>query len=72
MSTELRDLRAKIFADDDQVLEAVSMATGKEKSELVREIVHEWAGSKLREVQLIVRLLPSACEGCRGRPGDKS
>ena len=63
-----RDLRAKITPEADQVLEAVSRASGREKSELVREVLHEWAGKKLHEATLIHRL--SHREGSKGRGGE--
>lgn len=53
---DLRDARAKLTAPSDQMLEAVSRATGKDKSELIREIVHAWYLAKWKENQMINRL----------------
>ena len=69
-AADLRDLRAKITAESDQVLEAVSRATGRDKSELVREVLHEWADRKLHEARLIHRLARS--EGSDGSRGEKA
>lgn len=52
----LRDFRGSFAAYADQVLEAVSMATGRTKQDIVRDIVHEWADKKLHESNLIARL----------------
>lgn len=65
---DLRDLRAKITPEADQVLEAISRATGRDKSELVRDVLHEWAGKKLHEARLIHRL--ATREGSEGRGGE--
>lgn len=66
-TAELRDLRAKITPEADQVLEAVSRASGRDKSELVRDVLHEWAGKKLHEATLIHRLaIPKGSEGRGG------
>lgn len=54
---ELRDARTKLTAPSDQMLEAVSRLTGKDKSELIREIVHTWYEGKWREYQMIGRFL---------------
>lgn len=43
MSAELRDLRAKITVESDAALDVVSRVTGKDRSEIVRDIVHRWA-----------------------------
>jgi hypothetical protein len=64
MSAELRDLRAKITAEADQVLEALSRSSGTDKSALVREILSKWAADKLHEARLILRLAES--EGISG------
>lgn len=63
---DLRDLRAKVTSESDQMLEAVSRATGKDKSELVREIVHQWFVEKHREWQMIGRFF----RGREGSSGD--
>lgn len=62
---ELRDARAKLTAVSDQMLEAISRSTGKDKSELIREIVHAWYEKKWREYQMIGRLF-------RGREGTEA
>lgn len=68
MSEPLRDLRTKVSADVDQVLTAVALAAGKDKAEVVREILHQWHLAKVREAQMISRLLP-AQKGGAGEGG---
>jgi predicted DNA-binding protein len=53
---ELRDLRAKLDAETDQVLDAFSRATGKDKSAIVREVMAEWAKGEVHKATLILRL----------------
>jgi hypothetical protein len=43
MTAELRDLRAKITVESDAALDVVSRVTGKDRSEIVRDIIHRWA-----------------------------
>jgi hypothetical protein len=47
MSLELRDLRAKITVETDQVLDAVAAARGILKCELARQILSEWAEEQI-------------------------
>jgi hypothetical protein len=54
--SELRDVRAKITVNADQVLDAVARASGRDKSELIREVLDKWAAEKVHEATLIVRL----------------
>lgn len=60
---DLRDFRGRLTADSDLMLEAVSRATGKDKSELVREIVHGWYLSRWGEHEMIMRLFRGRGEG---------
>lgn len=64
MSDPLKDLRAKISPETDAVLEALNRATGKEKSELVRAVLHDWAVSRIHEASVMHRMLLS-----EGLPG---
>jgi len=43
MSIPLIDLTAKITIETDAVLEAAQRATGRDKSEVVRDVLHKWA-----------------------------
>jgi predicted DNA-binding protein len=54
---ELRDLRAKVTADTDQVLDAISRATGKDKSEIVREVLSAWACEEVHKATMVLRLI---------------
>ncbi len=71
MSIELRDLRAKITVEADAALDAVSRVTGRDRSELVRDIVHRWALeqvsiSTLLQARLKAEGITAAGEGAPG------
>lgn len=53
MSLELKDFRGKITVEADAALEAMNLVSGKEKSEIVREILHKWAMDKINEARLL-------------------
>ena len=50
MCSELIDLRAKITNETDAWLDAMTHATGKDRSELVRDVLHKIALEKINEV----------------------
>lgn len=49
MCTELIDLRAKITREADIYLESLTTSSGKDRSEIVREILHVYALEKINE-----------------------
>lgn len=55
MTVETRDLRVSISVMADQALEAMSMATGRTKQELVRSILDDWANARIHEARLILK-----------------
>jgi hypothetical protein len=56
MSEALRDFRGKITAETDAALEALNRATGRDKSEIARAVLHKWAEEQLHAARLMVRL----------------
>jgi hypothetical protein len=66
MSQELRDLRTKISAQADAALTAVSIAKGIDKSEIARDVLHEWANDQILLARLIQKRLKA--EGIEGNP----
>lgn len=64
MAAPLKDFRGKITAETDCVLEAMNRVSGKDRSELVRDILHDWAAERLREHSILNRLLKA--EGLTG------
>lgn len=56
MSDDLVDFRGKFTRDTYQVLSAVSHASGRDMSEIVREVMSTWALNRLHEAQLVMRL----------------
>lgn len=57
MSAELHDFRGRITAETHCALEAVSRRTGRERQEIVREILHGWAMDHIHDASLLDRLL---------------
>lgn len=64
MSAELKDFRGKITAETDAVLEAINRVEGRDKSEIARQVLHEWAIARIHESTVLDRLLRA--EGLRG------
>lgn len=71
---ELRDLRAKITVETDATLDTISRVSGKDWSEIVREVLHRWALeqvtiSTLLQARLKAEGLTEASEGGSGNRG---
>lgn len=64
MSIELKDFRAKITLETDAVLEAINRTTGKDRSEIARDILHEWALKQIDMAIVLDRMLKA-----EGMPG---
>lgn len=73
---DLVDCRSKITVESDLMLEAISRSTGKDKSELVREILHSWFLSRWEEHEMIKRLFFNRTKGSdsasEGGPGNSN
>ncbi len=72
--SDLRDLRAKISVETDAALDAEHHATGEDRSEIVRKILHAWASQRIDSATVLLRRLkaeglPVAGEGGRGSVG---
>ena len=67
MSLPLIDLRAKVTPEADAVLEAVHRATGKDKSEVVRDVLHKWAMNEIHAASVLQSILQR--EGLSGATG---
>ena len=69
MSAELKDFRGKITGLAWCYLEAEHRATGQDQSEIVREILHEWAECKHRAAIEAGKLREA--EGIAGNPRER-
>lgn len=68
MSLELIDARIKITPETDCVLDSLHVASGKDRSEIARDVLHEWATRHIHESNLLARNLKS--RGLTGNVGD--
>jgi hypothetical protein len=67
MAADLKDFRGKITPEADCALEAESRSTGKDRQEIVREILHDWAMQRIHGASVLNRLLRA--EGLTGIDG---
>ena len=63
MSLELRDLRDKITREADICLEAEALASGKDKSEVVRDVLQGWALARIHVCNVVGRRLKAEGNG---------
>ena len=64
MSADLKDFRGKITVETFCQLEAEHRVSKKDKSDIAREVLHEWAMKKLNVAKIADGLLRS-----EGEPG---
>ena len=69
MSAELKDFRGKLTPLGYCWLEAEHRATGKDQSEIVRDLVHKWASVKSMAAIEAQKLMEA--EGITGNIGEK-
>jgi len=55
MSAELRDFRGKITVEADIALESMALAFKRDKSDIAREVLHNWALRKIMEANVMAR-----------------
>ena len=67
MSIPLVDFRGKITHETDAVFHALQLATGRDRSEIAREVMHTWAEGEIHKASLIDSRLRR--EGLRGIDG---
>ena len=56
MAEPLADFRGKLTQRTDAVLEAINRASGRDKSEITREVMDKWAEEQIHAATLITRL----------------
>lgn len=73
MSAELHDFRGKLTTLAHCALEARSQATGKDRAEIVREILDSWANDECHAAMVLHRnLLAQGLKGiAEGTPGNR-
>ena len=70
MGIELKDFRGRITPETDAVLEGISRATGQDRQEIARAVLHEWAQRQIHAASVTHRLLQA--EGLSGIDGGAS
>lgn len=64
MGIELKDYRGRISVETDCVLEGLSRATGRDRQEIAREVLHRWALEQIHAANVMHRQLQA--EGLSG------
>jgi hypothetical protein len=67
MGIELQDFRGRITPETHCVLEAQSRTTGRDRQEILRDVMHAWAMEQIHIASVMDHLLRA--EGLRGIDG---
>lgn len=67
MGLELKDFRGRITPETDAVLEGINRSTGRDKQEIARQVLHEWALRQIHAATVTHQLL--LAEGLAGIGG---
>lgn len=67
MGVELKDYRGRITPETDCALEAIARATGRDRQEIAREVLHKWAVEQIHAATVMDKLLRA--EGMAGIGG---
>jgi len=59
MSLPLIDLRIKVTTEVDALLEVLHRTTGRDKSELARDVLHKWAVKEIQASMMLHQELKS-------------
>lgn len=70
MAAELRDFRGKITVEADIALESMAQAFKRDKADVAREVLHNWALKKIMEANVLTRRMRG--EGIGGEDGGSS
>jgi hypothetical protein len=54
---DLIEVRAKIEAETNRVLDAVAVATGQDKSAIVREVMRKWGSDEIHRATIVLRVV---------------
>lgn len=65
MAAELIDFRVKVTLETDAALDAIARATGKDRAEIARDVLHVWA-----QEQIAIATLLSARVAREGLAGE--
>lgn len=57
MSAELRELRARITVEADAALDCVAKGSGRDRSEIARDVLHVWALEQMTIANLLMSKL---------------
>lgn len=53
MAADLIDFRVKVTLETDAALDAISRATGKDRAEIARDVLHVWAQEQIAIASLL-------------------
>ena len=54
---DLIDVRTKLDAETNRVLDGVAHATGQDKSAIVREVMRKWASEEIHRATIVLRVV---------------
>ena len=57
MSNEMVDARTKLDEETHRILDAIALATGRDKSAIIREVMAVWCKEEVHKATLLLRMV---------------